>query len=102
VQLGAGPRERAELVLVGEGRQARASDGELRAALYVLVEPDYRPAAGAMARSDDRRGLAGRVERRALREDALSFARAVDEEAAVEPVRLPDPPDRHEVRAHAR
>ena len=41
--------EDVELVLVREARQRRARDGELGAALDVPVEPDHRPAAGAVA-----------------------------------------------------
>jgi hypothetical protein len=86
--------EDVELVLVAELGECGASDGELGSALDVSVEANHRTTAGAAPRGDDGRRLSPRVEHRTVREDILSLARALDEEAAVEAVRLPDTPDR--------
>ena len=85
------------VVLVLAGRwQLGPRDTELGSARRFAIEADHRPATGALGR-DNRRRLALDVEPRANGEARLVLAGPLDEERAVEPVRLADSANADEV-----
>ena len=85
------------LALLGLGQLAPV-DLDRVAARRLAVEPDHGTAAGAL-RLDDPRRLAADEQRRAFREALRVLARLLDDEGALEPVRLADLPD---LDSHAR
>jgi hypothetical protein len=92
--------EHVELVDAVERRQRLLPHGQLGAALDRTIEADHRPASGAAASLDDGRRLAVREQRRTGLEDLLPRAPSLDEERAVEAVRLPHAPDTDELTVH--
>src|SRR5205085_6267792 len=96
------PDELEGVVLVlARRRQLRAWHGELGPARRCVVEPDHRPAAGAL-RGDHLGRLAIDVQGCTDREAPRVLARLLDAERPVEPVRLADAPDADELRQGTR
>jgi hypothetical protein len=92
--------ERVVLVLGGR-REVLAWDGELRATRNLPVEPDHGAPAGSLRRHHGG-GLAVHAEGRSFGEALLVLARLLDEERAVQPVRLADAADPNEIAAYLR
>jgi len=78
------------------GRELVAGNGEDGAALDGPVEANHDPASGSLG-GDNGRGLLTRHHARPDREALGIFARALDDEGAVEAVRAADTADRNEI-----
>ena len=92
------PDQLEDVVLVVAGRlELRARNFEQRTAGNPAIEPDDRASSGLPARHDLRR-LARDDQLGADLEARRRLTRVLDDERAVEPVRLADPADRDRVR----